>query len=38
MADSKSAVCPHAALISDQSTGADGNLPKRKLLIVPKWP
>lgn len=30
------AVWPHAAFISDQSTGADGNLPRRKLFIVPK--
>lgn len=37
-AESKRAVCPHAAFISDQSTGAEGRRPKRKLFMVPKWP
>jgi hypothetical protein len=32
------AVWPQAALISLQSTGALGKRPRRKLLIVPKWP
>lgn len=36
--ESSKAVWPQAAFISDQSTGAEGKRPKRKLLIVPKWP
>lgn len=32
------AVWPQAALISLQSTGTLGRRPRRKLLIVPKWP
>src|SRR4051812_47384165 len=33
--DNKSTVCPHAALISGQSTGTFDNRPKRSPLIVP---
>ena len=35
---SRKAVCPHAALISDHSTGTVCNLPSLRPLIVPKCP